>query len=144
MEETIIAAPAEKAEAPLTRAEVERQLNEMAQRLNRQIEAGAQAESARQAELDSREEELRRREMTAKTREELEKRGLPIALAEALPFPSEEKLTAGLDALEQAFRAAVQQGVEERLLTAAPKKTSVKPLSELSDEEYYAAVSRQD
>lgn len=144
MEEPILENPETAGEGPLTRAEVERQMSEMAQRLTRQIEAGAQAENARREELNTREAELRRREMAALAREELEKRGLPTALAEALPFQEKEKLAQGMDALEEAFRAAVQQGVEERLLTGAPKKAALKPLSELSDEEYYAAVCRRD
>ena len=144
MEQPIAAAPERTGEEPLTRAEVERQMSEMAQRLTRQIEAGAQAEDARRQALNTREAELRRRELAALAREALEKRGLPAALAEALPFQEEEELNQGIAALEEAFRAAVQRGIEERLLTSAPKKAAVLPLSELSDEDYYAAVCRRE
>lgn len=144
MEQAIEATVERAEEEPLTRAEVERQLSEMAQRLTRQIEAGAQAEDARQQALNTREAELRRRELAALARETLEKRGLPVALAEALPFQEETALNQGIDALEEAFRAAVQRGVEERLFTSAPKKAAIPPLSQLSDEDYYAAVCRRE
>ena len=85
---------------------------------------------------------LARRELIALARDELQRRALPASLAEQLPFPSQEALCSGLDALEDAFRAAVQQGVEARLLDGAPKKTVVKPAEEMSDAEYYAAMCR--
>ena len=72
----------------------------------------------------------------------MQRRALPASLAEQLPFTSQEALYSGLDALEDAFRAAVQQGVEARLLDGAPKKTVVKPAEEMSDAEYYAAMCR--
>ena len=82
--------------------------------------------------------------MTAQAYEELKARELPTELAACLVFEDRDALTEGLNALEKAFRAAVQQGVEQRLLTDAPKTGEVKPLSEMSDEEYYAAVCRND
>lgn len=144
MEEEIGFAPEKTGEEPLTRAEVERQLGDLAQRLTQRIEAGNQAENARREELDTREDALHKRELAARAREALEKRGLPAALAETLSFPGEDALENGVNALEEGFRAAVQRAVEERLLTDAPKASSLKPLSELSDEDYYAAVCRRD
>ena len=78
--------------------------------------------------------------MNARVREELEKRGLPVQLAEGLSFATPEEMEEGVQALEEHFRAAVQQGVEARLLTDAPKAAPLKPLSEMTDEDYYAAV----
>ena len=128
-----------------TLANVETQLAQLAARLSAQAEALSQQDDARRKNLDTREDELRRRELNAMARELLSQRGLPATLSDCLVFADEEAVRQGVDALEEAFRAAVQQGVEERLLSQdAPKSASVKPLSEMTDEEYYAAVSRND
>lgn len=135
MDEIICPAPETQAppEAALTRAELEAAMDALEKsfqsRLDAQHDALAQKEAA-----------LRRQELTAKARQALQQRELPIALADALPFADDAALQNGLDALEEAFRAAVQKAVEERLLSAAPKAAPVKPLSEMTDEEYYAAV----
>ena len=134
----------EPLETPLTREDVERQFTLLSGQLQRQLELSAQEAAARKDALDGREEEVRRREMAALAKEMLEERSLPAALAGALSFENEDALKEGVDALESAFRAAVQQGVEERLLSAAPKTAPLVPLSELSDEEYYAAVCRRE
>ena len=134
----------EPLETPLTREDVERQFTLLSEQLQRQLELSAQEAAARKDALDGREEEVRRREMAALAKEMLEERSLPAALAGALSFENEDALKEGVDALESAFRAAVQQGVEERLLSAAPKTAPLVPLSELSDEEYYAAVCRRE
>ena len=144
MEELPIALPEENPDQPLTRADVERQLSALSQRISEKIEESARQEAARREALDTREEELLRREMTAKAREMLESRGLPGEIAPALSCETAESLHEAVDALERAFRAAVQQGVEERLIASAPKAAVLKPLSELTDEEYYAAVSRNE
>ena len=138
MEETVYT-PAD------TLAAVEGRLAELAARLSAQVEALTEQDESRRRTLDTREDELRRRELTAQAHELLQQRGLPAALADCLAFADEDALRRGVDALENAFRAAVQQGVEERLLTQdAPKSGAVKPLSEMTDEEYYAAVSRSN
>ena len=140
MEEKMISPPEEKEEAPLDRAQVEKQLSELAEKLARQLQQGEEAEKSRREALNGREAALLKREMAAKTREELEKQGLPASLAEALFFAGDEEMQRGVSLLEEAFRAAVQKGVEERLLSDIPKMIPMKPLSELSDEDYYAAV----
>ena len=137
MEETVLT-PAS------TLADVEQQLSALAQRLSAQIEAFAQQEQARSDALSGREEDLCRREMAAQARDALQERGLPTALADCLCFADAEEMQNGVDALEKAFRAAVQQGVEDRLLSDAPKSAAMKPLSEMTDEEYYAAVAPRD
>ena len=90
----------------------------------------------------ARETTLDRREMTVKTAEALKARGLPEALAEALPFADETGMASALDALESAYRESVQQGVEERLKGDAPKLAPVKTSSDMTDGEYYAAHCR--
>jgi len=136
--------PEETGKEMVTPAQLEAQLSSLVQQLASQLEAGAQAESQRKEMLDSREADLKKREMNAKVREELEKRGLPIQLSHGLAFAAPEEMEEGIDALEARFRAAVQQGVEARLLIDAPKAAPIKPLSEMTDEDYYAAIYRRE
>ena len=144
MEEFPITASESAGDQPLTLTDAERQLTALAQQLSAQLEALSQAESSRQQALDTREADLNRREMAAMAREALEERGLPAGLAECLNLEDEAALRAAVDTLEEAFRAAVQQEVEKRLLTAVPKSASAVSLSDLSDEDYYAAVCRNE
>lgn len=130
------------AEAPLTRTELEEQLGALARQLTERLAQGEAQEQARSQALNQREEELHQREMAALARERLAAHGLPPALAEALRFADAESMEQGIALLEEAFRAAVQQGVEERLLLSAPKVISVRPAGELSDAEYYAALAQ--
>lgn len=142
MEETPITPAAEAQEAPAL--SLEKQLADWARHFTEQMEASRQALENRQAGMDEREKELARRERAAQARECLRERGLPEELADCLFFADDDAVRQGVDALEAAFRAAVQQGVEERLLSSAPKTGALKPLDQLSDEEYYAAVCRND
>lgn len=132
---------------PVTRKEVEELMASVVRQLELRIEAasqaGAQDNQSREEALKAREETLDRREMTLKTQNALKARGLPEALAEAMDFSSEEGMAQAVDALEKAFRECVQKGVEERLKGDAPKSAPAKPLSDLSDGEYYAAISRR-
>lgn len=121
---------------------LEQMLTGLAGQLSAQVEALAREDTARRAALEDREDDLRRREMLSLARELLQEKELPAELADCLCCPDEAALRAAADALEEAFRAAVQRGVEERLLTDAPKTGAVKPLSDMTDEEYYAAVCR--
>ena len=93
--------------------------------------------SRREAALDERERMIAERELRAMALEQLSQRGLPRELAEALPYESEERCLAGLDALEQAFRRAVQEGVDERLRGRAPSLGAAKSAESMSDAEYY-------
>ena len=129
-------------ENALSLADVERQLSALSQKVSAEISALAQADTARREALDTRESDLRRRELTARAHDLLKDRGLPTALSTVLAFSDESALAAGIDALDKAFRTAVQSGVEARLLTAAPKAAPLKAPSDMTDEEYYAAVSR--
>ena len=140
MEEQMNSAP----ENTLSLSDVERQLNALSQKVSAEISALAQADTARREALDTRESDLRRRELNARAHDLLKERGLPTALSTVLSFSDESALAVGIDALEKAFRAAVQAGVEERLLTAAPKAASLMNPSDLPDEEYYAVVCRSE
>ncbi|MBR1585050.1 MAG: DUF4355 domain-containing protein [Clostridia bacterium] len=142
MEENVTTAPEEA--RPLTAADVERQLAALAQTLMAQMEKNAQADTSRQEQMDAREQDLARRELAAKARRLLMEKELPEDLADSLFFENEAAMAQAIDALEIAFRAAVQQAVEERLSDSAPKAGALVPLDQLTDEEYYAAVCRND
>ena len=119
---------------------LEDQLSALAQQLSRALNESAQADEARRNQLDQRELALKKQEMLARAKAEMEKRGLPVQLAAGLSFETAEEMETAVNALEESFRAAVQQGVEERLLSDAPKAQPLQPLAEMTDEDYYAAV----
>lgn len=134
-----IPAPEAAAEENMT---VEERLSALAQQITRQMEKSAQEEKNRRTALDERETAIARREMLSRAREEMEKRGLPAALSECMAFADEDAMKLGINLLEECFHAAVQAAVEARLLDHAPKTTPIRPLSDLPDDEYYAAVCR--
>ena len=119
---------------------LEDQLSALAQQLSHALQESAQMDEARRNQLDQRELALKKQEMLAKAKAEMEKRGLPCELAAGLEFENAEEMAAAVSALEDCFREAVQKGVEERLLSDAPKAQPLQPLSEMTDEDYYAAV----
>lgn len=93
----------------------------------------------REAALAERERLLTERELRAMALEKLAERGLPRELADALPYGDEAKCLAGLDAVERAFRAAVQAGIDERLRGKAPDGMPSRNLDvdAMSDAEFY-------
>lgn len=136
-----VAAAAETVEAA-PEMTVEERLSALSRQIATQMAASAQAERERISALDEREAALSRREMLSLARIEMEKRGLPPALADHLNFVDEAAVEKGAAALEECFRAQVQLAVEARLLDGAPKTSAMRPLHELPDDEYYAAVCR--
>lgn len=75
----------------------------------------------REKKLAEREATITRRELKAEAVETLTEKGLPAKLAEVLDYTDADKCSASIEAVEAAFRAAVQQGVNERLKGSAPK-----------------------
>ena len=69
----------------------------------------------REEQLRNREAELTRRELRAEALDKLISRGLPRELEQLLNYADAEVCSQSIDALEQAFRAAVQAGVDERI-----------------------------
>ena len=138
--------PAQEPEMPPQPPEetlsVEERLASLSQQILSQMEQASQAEKQRRTVLDAREEALFRRELMAGTRAELEKRGLPAAFADCMAFADADAMEKGVALLEACFRAQVQLAVEARLLDSPPKTAALRPLQELPDEEYYAAVCR--
>ena len=126
----------------VTLAQLEEFFDSLSRRLTAQWEQRAQAEDQRTQALDAREEELKHREATARAAALLKEKELPEELASCLSFDEEDSAADAIAALEKAFRAAVQQAVEQRLAADAPKTGALIPLDQLSDEEYYAAVCR--
>lgn len=83
-----------------------------------QLSAEERAEEARKTKEDAmskREAEITRRELRATALEELAQKGLPSSLADVLVYTDADACNASIASVETAFRAAVQQGVEERL-----------------------------
>lgn len=101
-------------------------------------ERAGYALARRESELDERERRIAERELRALAMEKLAERGLPRELAEAVPYTDRSRCLAGIDAVERAFRRAVQQGVDERLCGDAPSAGHPAPESDaLPDEAYY-------
>jgi hypothetical protein len=67
-----------------------------------------------------REDTLKRSEAHAGAVQLLLKKGLPAGLADALSYADADSASAAIGKLEQAFRDALQQGIEERMKGMAP------------------------
>ena len=126
-------------------AALEEKLNRLlddAMRVSRmsEEERAAYEASRRESALDAREKELAVRELRAEALELLAARGLPKALADAIGYESRGAMLSAVDAIERAFRQAVQEAVEERLRGASPAAgASAQGLDEalLDDASYY-------
>ena len=126
-------------------AALEAKLNKLmddAMRVSRMTEEerAAYEASRRESALDAREKELAVRELRAEALELLAARGLPKALADAIGYESRAAMLSAVDAIERAFRQAVQEAVEERLRGASPAAgASAQSLDDalLDDASYY-------
>ena len=74
-----------------------------------------QAVREREEQLRSREAEITRRELRAEVVDALASRGLPRELEQLISCDDAEACAQSIDALERAFRSAVQNGVDERI-----------------------------
>lgn len=149
MEQAMEAAAVETARAEDTDARIEAAVN--AARARWQEEARVAALSGeeradyelkrRENELSEREQQVIRRELRATALERLAEKDLPKALADAISYTDEQACEKSLEAVEQAFRAAVKQGVEQRLRGRVPTgDVSAVSASELTDDEYYRSL----
>lgn len=93
----------------------------------------------RQSQLDARERAILGRELRADAARMLQERGLPEGLIGAVDTVSAERVLESMDAVERAFRCAVQQGVEARMRGGAPAAGRRESASQESDEDYYRA-----
>jgi len=80
-----------------------------------------------QKKLAEREAEITKRELRAEAKSQLSDKGLPVELAEVLPYTDADTTNAALVAVEKVFRAAVEKGVTERLKGNAPKVSQPAP-----------------
>lgn len=78
----------------------------------------------REEALTKREAELNRRELRATAAQTLAEKGLPAGLLECLSYQDAESCQKSIENMENAFRAAVQQGVEERIKGKPPTGTA--------------------
>lgn len=105
--------------------------------------AGMSAEERlkeRERQLAEREREITRRELRAMAAQLLAGRGLPGELADALCFEDAEACERSIDSVERAFRAAVQQGITQRLGSGTPPRGGeICEPAKLTDDQYYAA-----
>ena len=88
-----------------------------------------------QKTLAQREAEITKRELRAEAKSQLSDKGLPVELAEVLPYTDAETTNTALEAVEKVFRLAVEKGVTERLKGNAPKVSQPAPHSDsIADE----------
>lgn len=80
-----------------------------------------------QKKLSEREAEITKRELRAEAKSQLSDKGLPVELAEVLPYTDADTTNAALAAVEKVFRQAVEKGVNERLKGNAPKVSPPAP-----------------
>ena len=85
------------------------------QRAEHERQAAEQAAKDRENALAQREAEITRRELRATAIDTLLKRGLPKSLESVLDYKDADSCNASIDVVDKAFRAAVQEGVNERL-----------------------------
>lgn len=75
----------------------------------------------REDELAKREADITRRELRASTIDELVEKGLPISLADIINYTDADSTKASIEAVEKAFRQAVEDGINERLKGNPPR-----------------------
>lgn len=95
-------------------------LSEEKQRYEAALQNEAAARLQAEATLRERESELRAHQMRQKAQEALKSRNLPDPLLNMLNLSSDETLSQTLSAAENAFRAALEEGVRSRLRGQAP------------------------
>lgn len=121
-------------------AEVQRAAQEAEARARMTAEERAKADAEKAAhELAQREAAITRRELRAQALETLAAKGMPRELADSIPYTDTASCEAALEALEGAWKGAVEQGVNSRLRQSPPKAGGpVRSYDEMGDAEYYA------
>ncbi len=74
------------------------------------------------AALAERERSITKRELTATAKETLIEKGLPTSLSSVLDYTDAEKCNASIEAVETAFKEAVEKAVEDKLKGGKPPK----------------------
>ncbi len=110
------------------------------QRAEHERQVAEQAARDRENALAQREAEITRRELRATAIDTLLKRGLPKSLESVLDYKDADSCNASIDVVDKAFRAAVQEGVNERLKASGVtvRGGNAPDYASMSDAEYYA------
>ena len=90
--------------------------------------------------LKDRESEITKRELRAEAKSQLSDKGMPVELAEVLPYTDAETTNQALEAVEKVFRAAVEKGVTERLKGNPPKVSQPTPQGDSVQDEIRKAM----
>ena len=90
--------------------------------------------------LKQRETEITKRELRAEAKSQLSDKGLPVELAEVLPYTDAETTNQALEAVEKVFRLAVEKGVTERLKGNPPKVSQPTPQGDSVQDEIRKAM----
>lgn len=95
-----------------------------AEKLSKMTDLEKQAyQQKKEAEkIAQRERDITKRELTAEAKNTLTEKGLPLSLAEILDYSDAEKCNASIATVEEAFKKAVEAGVEEKLKGGKPLK----------------------
>lgn len=99
---------------------LDKRLSEEKQRYEAALQESAAARAQAENALHAREEELLAHTLRQKALDALQSRRLPSQLLGTLDISSEETLARTLAATETAFRAALEEGVRDRLRGQAP------------------------
>ena len=102
-------------------------------RMNAEEKAKHESEK-REKELRDREAALSLRELKATAAATLAEKGLPNELLNSLSYTDAESCNKSIEAVETAFRAAVQAGVEDRMKGKPPVHNPTQPETSLRDE----------
>lgn len=94
----------------------------------------------RDAELAAREAAVTKRELTATAKETLSEKGLPTSLAAVLDYTDAEKCNASIEAVETAFKEAVEKAVEEKLKGGKPPKKAGEGNDKTLEQQVYNAM----
>ncbi len=86
-------------------------------------EKAAHDQQEREAKLAQREADIARRELRATALQTLGEKKLPAELADVLDYTDADKCNASIASVEKVYRAAVQQGVEDRMKGNPPPAT---------------------
>lgn len=115
-----------------------------AEKLSKMTDLEKQAyQQKKEAEkIAQRERDITKRELTAEAKNTLTEKGLPLPLAEILDYSDAEKCNASIAIVEEAFKKAVEAGVEEKLKGGKPPKDVPPPNDEAELEKQILQMMR--
>ena len=108
-----------KTEKKYTEEEVDRIISKRLERERKRVQRALESEQ-QESELEKREKRVLLRELKADAKDELQRKGLPAALADFLDYSNKEAMVNSIDTVGNAFAAAVEQGVKSRIKGKTP------------------------